>query len=506
MSMRRATTAKLSRSRKKFMSDGRRVSSRPLRLTHREPEARGISVTKEERVGELTGPDSGGASGDAAQTPTPTPWGETLAAASGAPTWPTEGPARASEAPESDGFTAPVWPTVANRYSGDRATPIASDARGSSRSWFSVALVAAIVGALIGAGVVWVAKGSNGPTTFTIKQGGREPGAEILTAGQSIPSLVREVSPSVVSVNVTSAFAEDQGTGMILSKNGLVLTNNHVVAAAENGQGTITVTRTGTSTTLPVTLLGYSVHNDVALLQIHGVSNLPAVTFGNSTELVVGDAVVAIGNALGLAAGTPTVTQGIVSALGRTVTASNSVSNRTETLHNMIQTDAAINPGNSGGPLIDSNGQVIGMNTAVAGTTDDGTNAQNIGFAIPSGRIEQLLPALLRAKVTKVATKSGAYLGVFIESDSSTVAAEYGLTVTSGAYVSQTVAGYPAAVGGIEAGDVIVSIDHSAIASGANVETVMRTLRPGMTVPIGVVRGSKRLTLEVTVTAPPPGL
>jgi S1-C subfamily serine protease len=248
------------------------------------------------------------------------------------------------------------------------------------------------------------------------------------------------------------------------------------------------------------------VHNDVALLQIHGVSNLPAVTFGNSTELVVGDAVVAIGNALGLAAGTPTVTQGIVSALGRTVTASNSVSNRTETLHNMIQTDAAINPGNSGGPLIDSNGQVIGMNTAVAGTTDDGTNAQNIGFAIPSGRIEQLLPALLRAKVTKVATKSGAYLGVFIESDSSTVAAEYGLTVTSGAYVSQTVAGYPAAVGGIEAGDVIVSIDHSAIASGANVETVMRTLRPGMTVPIGVVRGSKRLTLEVTVTAPPPGL
>jgi S1-C subfamily serine protease len=306
-------------------------------------------------------------------------------------------------------------------------------------------------------------------------------------------------------VNVTSAFAEDQGTGMILSSNGLVLTNNHVVAAAENGQGTITVTRTGTSSTLPVTLLGYSTTNDVALLQIHGVSNLPAVTFGNSRELVVGDAVVAIGNALGLAAGTPTVTQGIVSALGRTVTASNDISNATETLHNMIQTDAAINPGNSGGPLIDSNGQVIGMNTAVAGTTDDGTNAQNIGFAIPSARIEQLIPQLLKAKVVKTPAKKGAYLGVFIQSVNSQVAAYYGLTVDSGAYITETVAGLPAADAGIKAGEVIVGIDGVTITSATSVESEMRLLTPGQRVPIKLVEGSQHLTIDVTVGTPPPG-
>jgi S1-C subfamily serine protease len=473
--------------------------------------------TKEERVGELTGADSNGPIDETGhdtghddstgvETPASTPWSETLLAASGTPSEPQGAePDPSSYGPDPQDFSAPRWPTVANRTAAPTPTTPSEGGR-APRSWLSVALVAAVVGALIGAGVVWVAKGSNGPTNITIKQGGREPGAEILTAGESIPSLVKQVSPSVVSVNVTTASEEDQGTGMILSKSGLVLTNNHVVAAAENGEGTITVTRTGTSTTLPVSLLGYSVANDMALLQIHGVSNLPAITFGNSPELVVGDAVVAIGNALGLAAGTPTVTQGIVSALGRTVTANNEISDKTETLRNMIQTDAAINPGNSGGPLLDSNGQVIGMNTAVAGTTDDGTNAQNIGFAIPSARIEQLLPALLRAKVTTVPTKKGAYLGVFIRSDSDQLAAEYGLTVSSGAIVIQTVAGYPAAEDGIEPNDVIIVIDHTPIASSLNVETVMRSLQPGTTVPIVVVRGSKQVTLHVTVTAPPPGL
>ncbi len=122
-------------------------------------------------------------------------------------------------------------------------------------------------------------------------------------------------------------------------------------------------------------------------------ARLPTVTFGNSKKAVVGDAVVAIGNALGLAAGTPTVTQGIMSALGRTLTAGGD-GTPLETLNGMIQTDAAINPGNSGGPLIDTAGQVIGMNTAVAGASSDGTSAQNIGFAIPVSKIESLLPVL----------------------------------------------------------------------------------------------------------------
>ena len=118
------------------------------------------------------------------------------------------------------------------------------------------------------------------------------------------------------------------------------------------------------------------------------------MTYGNSDNVQVGDAVVAIGNALGLSAGTPTVTQGIISAKGRTVQASDSSGDSTETLNNMIQTDAAINPGNSGGPLVDSSGMVIGMNTAVASSADGTSQAQDIGFAIPSNRISQLLPEL----------------------------------------------------------------------------------------------------------------
>jgi S1-C subfamily serine protease len=139
----------------------------------------------------------------------------------------------------------------------------------------------------------------------------------VLPTGLTIPSLVQKVEPSIVSIDVKGQGTEDQGTGMIISSKGYVITNNHVIAAAVHG-GSITVTRTGSTKSLPATLIGTNPIDDVALIKINNASGLPAVTFGNSTALVVGDAVVAIGNALGLAAGTPTVTQGIVSALGRT--------------------------------------------------------------------------------------------------------------------------------------------------------------------------------------------
>ena len=177
---------------------------------------------------------------------------------------------------------------------------------------------------------------------------------------------------------------------MIITPNGEVVTNNHVISGAT----TITVTLYGKTTSMPATLIDTDPASDIALLQINGASNLPTVTYGNSDDVQVGDAVVAIGNALGLAAGSPTVTQGIISATGRTVQASDSDGSNTETLTNMFQTDAAINPGNSGGPLVDSDGKVIGMNTADA-QNDTGTGeAENIGFAIPSNKISQDLPGL----------------------------------------------------------------------------------------------------------------
>ena len=373
------------------------------------------------------------------------------------------------------------------------------------RPWVGVALVAAVIGAIVGGGIVWAARSTTPGVTnhITIQESTTPPGAALVD-DVSIPRLVRQVSPSVVSIDVsTGGFEADQGTGMIITPDGLVVTNNHVIAAAANG-GVITITRTGTNATLGATLLGTDPTDDVALLKIEGVSGLPAVTFGNSNRLEVGDGVVAIGNALGLSAKTPTVTQGIVSALGRKVTAGDSLSSNTETLTNMIQTDAAINPGNSGGPLIDSNGLVVGMNTAVAGQTGAGQSAQNIGFAIPAARIEGLLGTLERSKPSVTPEKRGGYLGVEVVSVTPTYAAQQHLSVSSGAYVSALVAGQAAATAGIRVGDVITSVNGVTVSSDQALSSEMTRLTPGQTVSVVVDRDGSSFTIPVTVKAWPP--
>jgi S1-C subfamily serine protease len=421
-------------------------------------------------------PTTGEPSVDAASTG---PWG-----AATAPVWPTVEP--------PTGSVPPIGPAPVSRGEGRRPR----------RPWLGVAVIAvaaALIGGLIGG---WLTKRGTPTSSITILQGPSRPGAELLTSGVSIPSLVKEVSPAVVSISVSGSGEQDEGTGMIITHNGYVVTNNHVIAAAVSG-GSITVTRTGTDTTLPATLLGTNASDDVALLRIQGKVNLPTVTFGTSGALQVGDGVVAIGNALALNASTPTVTQGIVSALGRTVTAADSLSNASETLHNMIQTDAAINPGNSGGPLVDSNGQVIGMNTAVAGQTSNGSASQNIGFAIPSAMIERLLPTLNHAPSHPVTVRKGAYLGVYIETVTPSLKRSDGLSVSSGALVSQVVSGYPASNAGIQPGDVIVSINGTSVASASGVSRVMKGIKPQSTIPVVVVRGSHHLTIQVTVTSPP---
>ena len=227
---------------------------------------------------------------------------------------------------------------------------------------------------------------------------------------------------------------------MIITSNGQVITNNHVIAGAT----TITVTLYGSLKALPATLIDTDPTNDVALLQIENQANLPTVSYGDSDNVQVGDAVVAIGNALGLAAGTPTVTQGIISATGRTVQASDPSGNNTESLTNMFQTDAAINPGNSGGPLVDSSGTVIGMNTAVAANEDGTAQAQNIGFAIPSNKIEQLLPELRNKAIGKSSQSGSAYLGVQIESLTSQLRSAYNFVPSQGAVVLAVEPGSPA--------------------------------------------------------------
>jgi putative serine protease PepD len=227
--------------------------------------------------------------------------------------------------------------------------------------------------------------GSNTPSTATAIKTSTTP-----SPTSSVTQIVKAVSPAVVEITANNTDGStDQGTGMIITSSGQVLTNDHVVA----GAASITVALNNSTNQLAAQVVGAYPSKDVALLQIQNVSGLPTVTFGSSNQVQVGDSVVAIGNALALG-DSATVTSGIVSALNRQVTAGDSSSNATETLNGMIQTDAAINPGNSGGALLNSAGQVIGMNTAAAGSSGNGTSAQNIGFAIPSSELGSLISGL----------------------------------------------------------------------------------------------------------------
>jgi len=364
-----------------------------------------------------------------------------------------------------------------------------------------VAAVAAVIGGAIGAGVTAIAdhSGTNGGSSVTIHESNAAPGAAVLSGNVTIPQLVARVIPAVVSIDVKSGGSEDEGTGMIITSDGEVITNNHVIELFSQGgsTGSITVTEYGQTKALPATLIGYDQTRDVALLKINTASNLPTVTFGNSSKAAVGDAVVAIGNALGLSAGTPTVTQGIVSALGRSVTAGG-VGTQTETLQNLIQTDAAINAGNSGGPLIDTAGQVIAMNTAVAGTSSDGTSSQNIGFAIPIAQVESLLSELQKGGQTG---NGGGYLGVDITTLTPALRQQYGFTPTSGAVILTVVSGSPAAKAGLVQGDVIVDIAGNPITSAEDLQKVIQKSKPGQSVTITYYVGNSKRTTTATLVS-----
>jgi len=414
----------------------------------------------------------------------------------GPPSVPDTGPTTAVT-PTAVPFSYP--PSGDATYPG--GTPPGSGTRrpGKVRAWLPVVLVAALVGGGIGAGVTALAGNNNngGGSNVTIHESSAAPGAAVLSGNVTIPELVSKVIPAVVSIDVKSNGNEDEGTGMIISSTGDVLTNNHVIELYSEGgdTGSITVTEYGQTKALPTTLVGYDEAKDVALLKITNGSNLPTVTFGNSGKAVVGDAVVAIGNALGLAAGTPTVTQGIISALGRSVTAGGE-GTETETLQNMIQTDAAINPGNSGGPLIDTSGQVIGMNTAVAGTTSDGTSSQNIGFAIPAASVEALISQLEKGGQSG---NGGGYLGVDITSLTPALRQQYGFTPTTGAVILSVVSGSPADKAGLVQGDVIVNIDGTNITSSDDLQKVVQGDKAGQSITITYYVGDSKRTTKATL-------
>ena len=293
-----------------------------------------------------------------------------------------------------------------------------------------------------------------------------------------IRSVLRAVEPGVVMISTSvsgnlGGATQGEGTGMVLDTQGNILTNAHVVS----GSTTASVQVYGQSTLYQARVLGTDTADDVAVLKIQNPGPLTPVKLGTSSGLQVGDPVVAIGNALGLAPGGPSVSSGIVSALNRSLQTSG------ERLSSLIQTDAAINPGNSGGPLADAQGQVIGMNTAVS------NNGQGIAFAIPIDRITPLIDGLKKGTVT---TTGRGFLGVQI------TAAPNG-----GAEITSVTPNSPASSAGLKVGDIIVAVNGQAVATNADAADAIGSLSPGSKVTLKYQRGSTANTVTVTLGAFP---
>jgi putative serine protease PepD len=296
-----------------------------------------------------------------------------------------------------------------------------------------------------------------------------------------IQQLLAKVRPSVVSIHTGSRTAlgssEAAGSGVVLSEDGLVLTNAHVIDGATSTEVTFSDGRRR-----PASLVGSYPGNDVALVQAENISGLTPAELGSSDELQVGDDVVAIGNALNLGA-EPTVTRGIVSALGR------SISGQGITLENLIQTDAAINPGNSGGPLVNAAGQVVGINTAII------PDSQGLGFALP---IDDLKPLIEDLKAGKgEINRDTPFLGVSttnVDEQRPDVLEQFGVTVSSGAFVAFVQPGSAAERAGLQPGDVIVAIDGEEVGSKEDVGRIVRSRSPGDEVEINYLRAGERRT------------
>jgi S1-C subfamily serine protease len=325
------------------------------------------------------------------------------------------------------------------------------------------------------------------PTTATVQgaqmvQGTRaQPGplAAALTLQSRFERVVRDVSPSVVLIET----AEGLGSGVVYDGKGDIVTNAHVVGNAK----TFTVTLASGRRRSAV-LVGTFPAGDLAVIRLEG-GDMPApARFADSAKTKVGEIVLAIGNPLGLRA---SVTQGIVSSVGRTVSEGNGVA-----LASAIQTSAAINPGNSGGALVDLDDHVVGIPTLAALDPQmGGGQAPGIGFAIPSNTVRKIAGQLVAEG--RVVASGRAFLGI-----------EAGTAVNGGVYVAGVEAGGPAARAGLRRGDRIVAVDHRPVLTTDDLATVLATLKPGQRVAIEVVRADgRKASVEVRLgqLSSPPG-
>jgi len=292
----------------------------------------------------------------------------------------------------------------------------------------------------------------------------------------SVEDVANKLLPSVVQIQVVTRSGAGEGSGFIISSNGQIVTNNHVIEGAANGGDIKVVFQDGK--TAAGKILGRDPSSDIAVIQADGVSNLPVVQLGNSGDLKIGQGVVAIGSPFELSG---TVTSGIVSSLNRPVSAGGESRNSQATVLNAIQTDAAINPGNSGGPLVNMQGQVVGINSAIYSPNQSGGQAGSvgIGFSIPMDQARRTID-----EIVKTGKPKQTVLGVKVES------------TEGGAKISEVTPGGAAEKAGLKAGDVITKFGDRRIDQSDTLVAAVRSKAPGDKVTITL---SDNRTVEATL-------
>jgi len=391
------------------------------------------------------------------------------------------------------------------------APPPPAPARPVNNSlWHRIAagvVLAAVIAAAAGAGLGWSLARTinyhNNPiaaiTSPSTTQPQTNPETPIQPANPSTGSLnadaiAAKIDPAIVDINTVVGSSQAAGTGMIISSTGEILTNNHVV----DGSTSIQVTIAGHSQPYSARLIAADPSADIAVIKVDGLTGLPTVSFASSSSVNVGDAVVALGNALGRG-GSPSVSQGSIVALDQTITASEG-GTKSEQLSGMIQSDATIYPGDSGGPLVNSSGQVIGMITA-GNVQGFRSSASNVNYAIASDTILGVVNQIRSGQTSdSIIYGQVGFIGVSVQTLDAAVASQLGLNVSSGALVVSVQSGSPAAGAGIARNSVITSVGGTSITSIDSLGTAIRAHKPGERVSVTWVNASGTHTATLTLS------
>jgi S1-C subfamily serine protease len=357
------------------------------------------------------------------------------------------------------------------------------------------AIVAAVATVALATGVIGTGGGSTTTPSAVVGANQATPAASVSREESNVINQIYKADgDGVAFIESRQAEGVASGSGIVLDSEGHVLTNNHVVEGGEQ----IAVKLESEGQAYPATVVGTEPNSDLALLRVEApASKLHPLKLGDSAKMEVGDPVVAIGNPFDLER---TVTSGIVSALQRKIQAPNGT-----TIENVIQTDAAINPGNSGGPLINAQGEVIGINSQIETGGEGSEGNVGIGFAIPIDTAKEEI-AQLEAGGSGTGTEgggaevaSGGFLGISGASITPELAQQYGLAADSGVLVQEAVEGGPAAEAGISGGDVIVAIDGQQLSGMEELAQIVGADQPGESVQLTVVRGEQSGTVTVTL-------